>query len=243
MERYTNWQWSSQTTTLVGGSNSTLYFIHKRILDVALATIALILLFPLLLIIPILIKLDTPGPILFVQERVGSRRRSRDGDTLWEIRNFPVYKFRSMVKEADASLHQAYVKAYVEGKVEASAESGTIYQLIDDPRVTKVGRILRRASLDELPQLFNVLRGEMSLVGPRPVPEYEVAEYREAWHYERLATLPGLTGLWQVKGRGEIPFEDMVRLDLDYIRNQSLWLDIKILFLTIPTVLSGRGAE
>jgi lipopolysaccharide/colanic/teichoic acid biosynthesis glycosyltransferase len=102
---------------------------------------------------------------------------------------------------------------------------------------------LRKTSLDELPQLFNILQGEMSLVGPRPVPVYEVAEYREAWHHERLATLPGLTGLWQVKGRCQVSFEDMVRLDLEYVRNQSLWLDIQILFLTIPAAISGQGAD
>ena len=114
-------------------------------------------------------------------------------------------------------------------------------RLIDDPRVTRIGRILRRTSLDELPQLFNVIRGEMSLVGPRPVPLYEVAAY-QPWQRERLAALPGITGLWQVRGRCELSFEDMVRLDVEYIRNQSIWLDFKILSLTIPAVLSGRGA-
>ncbi|MGH9896190.1 MAG: sugar transferase, partial [bacterium] len=120
--------------------------------------------------------------------------------------------------------------------------SGARFKLSNDPRVTRVGRVLRRMSLDELPQLFNVLKGEMSLVGPRPVPLYEVAEYGES-DTERLAALPGITGLWQVRGRAEIPFSEMVRLDCEYVRNQSLWLDLKILAATIPAVVSGRGAR
>jgi lipopolysaccharide/colanic/teichoic acid biosynthesis glycosyltransferase len=148
-----------------------------------------------------------------------------------------------MLHKADESVHQAYIRAFVAGSLGKPDESQTPYKLTGDPRVTRVGRILRKTSLDELPQCFNVLRGEMSLVGPRPVPVYEVAEYREAWHHERLATLPGITGLWQVKGRCQVAFEDMIRLDLEYVRNQSLWLDLKIMFLTIPAALSGQGAE
>lgn len=211
-------------------------------MDVVLATLLFIFLSPLMLLIAILIKLDTSGPIIFVQERVGARRRSEDGRTIWEIRNFPFYKFRSMVQNADPSIHQAFIKAFVEGRVETLDTAGAKFKLTNDPRVTRIGQILRKTSLDELPQLVNVLKGEMSLVGPRPVPTYEVAEY-QAWHSERLATLPGLTGLWQVQGRCEVPFEEQIRMDIKYVRNQSLWLDIKILFLTIPAVLSGRGAE
>jgi lipopolysaccharide/colanic/teichoic acid biosynthesis glycosyltransferase len=132
---------------------------------------------------------------------------------------------------------------FVRGTLEGREATTAAYKLGADPRITRVGKFLRKSSLDELPQLINVLRGEMSLVGPRPVPEYEVLEYREAWHHERLATLPGITGLWQVKGRGQVPFEDMVRLDLEYIQRQSLWLDLAILLFTVPAVLSGRGAE
>src|SRR5262249_20706088 len=157
----------------------------------------------------ILIKLDTPGQIFFVQERVGSRRRSRDGQTIWEIQNFPFYKFRSMVQNADQSLHQAYIAAWIEGRVSESTTTGTKFKLTDDPRVTRIGRILRKTSLDELPQLMNVLKGEMSLVGPRPVPTYEVAEY-QAQHYQRLGALPGITGLWQVKARCQVSFEEMI---------------------------------
>jgi lipopolysaccharide/colanic/teichoic acid biosynthesis glycosyltransferase len=233
------WQWPKQKTVLTRGRDRSLYFSCKRCLDVVLATLLFILLSPLMLLIAILVKLDTPGPIIFVQERVGARRRSRDGRTIWEIRNFPFYKFRSMVHDADPSVHQVYIKAYVEGCV---GPSDAKFKLTDDPRVTRVGRILRKTSLDELPQLVNVLKGEMSLVGPRPLPTYEVAQY-QPWHRERLAALPGITGFWQVKGRCQVSFEEQIHMDIEYVRNRSLWLDIKILFLTIPAVLSGRGAE
>lgn len=214
----------------------------RRCLDVVLATTLLLLLSPLLLLIALLIKLDSRGPVIFVQERVGARRRSEGGRTVWEIQNFQVYKFRTMVRDADQTKHQAYIEAFVNGRLETSDGPGPKFKLTGDPRVTGVGRILRKTSLDELPQLVNVLRGEMSLVGPRPVPTYEVAGY-QAWHRERLAALPGITGLWQVKGRGQVSFEEMIRLDIAYVRHQSLWLDLKILVLTIPAVLAGRGAE
>ena len=207
-----------------------------------LAALLLTFLYLPMLLIAILIKVDTPGPVFFVQERVGTRRRSQGGRTVWEVRTFHVYKFRSMVHNADQSVHQAYIKAFTQGHVEASDVSGAKFKLGNDPRVTRVGRFLRKTSLDELPQLLNVLAGEMSLVGPRPVPTYEAAEY-QAWHWERLAALPGITGLWQVMGRGEVPFEDMIRMDIEYVRNRSLWLDLRILLLTIPAVLSRRGAQ
>ena len=224
-----------------GGDRSP-YFTCKRCIDVILATLLLILLSPLMLLIAALIRLDSPGPIIFVQERVGARRRSKGGRTIWEIRDFFFYKFRSMIRDADPSVHQAHIKAYVEGRVGPSDVRGARFKLTDDPRVTRVGRVLRKTSLDELPQLVNVLKGEMSLVGPRPLPTYEVAEY-QPWHRERLAALPGITGLWQVKGRCQVPFEEQIRMDIEYVRNRSLWLDVKILFLTIPVALSGRGAE
>jgi lipopolysaccharide/colanic/teichoic acid biosynthesis glycosyltransferase len=222
--------------------NRLLYFACKRCLDVVLAIVLLILLLPLMLLIAMLIKLDTPGRIFFVQERVGARRLSKDGRTSWQVRNFPFYKFRSMIQDADQSLHQNYIAAWVAGHASGSTATGTMFKLTNDPRVTRVGRILRKTSLDELPQLLNVLKGEMSLVGPRPVPIYEADQY-QAKHYERLTALPGITGLWQVKGRCQVSFEDMIDMDIEYIRNQSLWLDIKILALTLPAVLSGRGAE
>jgi lipopolysaccharide/colanic/teichoic acid biosynthesis glycosyltransferase len=224
------------------GRQGALYFVCKRCLDLTLASALLVLLSPLLLLIAVAIKLDSRGPVLFVQERVGARRWARGRVAAWEVGTFPVYKFRSMVADADQAVHQAYIRAFVDGQVEAADGAGARFKLTNDPRVTRVGRLLRRSSLDELPQLVNVLKGEMSLVGPRPVPTYEVAQYQE-WHRERLAALPGITGIWQVKGRCQVSFEGMVRMDIEYVRNRSLWLDVRLLLLTLPAVLSGRGAE
>ena len=147
-----------------------------------------------------------------------------------------------MVVDADPALHRAHIAAFVAGRTEVDKEGRPTIKVPDDPRLTRVGRVLRRWSLDELPQLVNVLKGDMSLVGPRPVPDYEVGAYQE-WHYGRLAATPGMTGLWQVKGRCELSFDEMIRLDLDYVRKQSLALDLKILVLTVPAMLSRRGAE
>lgn len=218
------------------------HHFFKRVLDVTVATLALVILSPVLVLIAVLIVLDSGWPIIFAQKRVGARRWSRDGFSYWQQTTFTCYKFRSMVQNADPTVHRAFIKAFVEGCVEASDAAGPKFKLTNDPRVTQVGWILRKTSLDELPQLVNVLKGEMSLVGPRPLPMYEVAAHR-AWHRERLAALPGITGLWQVQGRCQVPFEEQIRMDIEYVRNQSLWLDLKILFLTIPAVLSGRGAE
>jgi lipopolysaccharide/colanic/teichoic acid biosynthesis glycosyltransferase len=243
MECYTGWHWSATTASLAGGQDKVIYYRLKRGLDLLVTVLALFPLAPLLLLIALAIKLDTPGPVFFRQERIGAKRKSIDGRTVWEVQKFRVLKFRSMVRDADESLHRAHIKMFVHGTLPEQNASGAKVKIQDDPRITRVGKILRRTSLDELPQLFNVLRGEMSLVGPRPVPEYEVHEYWEAWHHERLATLPGLTGLWQVEGRGLISFEEMVLLDIEYISNQSFWLDLKLLLLTVPAVITGRGAE
>lgn len=234
------WQWSSRTAVMAHESESIFYGVLKRCMDIGLSTALIILLFPLLLVIALLIKLDSPGPVIFTQERVGAERQRFGRQRVWVVKNFPFYKFRSMVRDADQSLHEAYIKDFVEGR--AQPESGGKYKLTNDPRVTRVGSFLRKFSLDELPQLFNVLKGDMSLVGPRPVPTYEVAGYSPR-HHNRFAALPGITGWWQVKGRCQVSFEEMIRMDLDYIRNASLWLDLKILFLTLPAVLSRRGAE
>jgi exopolysaccharide biosynthesis polyprenyl glycosylphosphotransferase len=193
----------------------------KRAVDVLLTAGGLVALSPLLLAVMIAIKLDSSGPIFYRQERVGKNGR-----------RFGMLKFRSMVMNADEKL------AELRSRNEAS---GPLFKMRDDPRVTRVGRFIRRWSLDELPQLFNVLRGEMSLVGPRPPLPAEVAQY-EDWQHGRLRAVPGLTGLWQVSGRSEVPFHDMVRLDLHYIRSWSLSLDIEIMLRTIPAVLSNRGA-
>jgi lipopolysaccharide/colanic/teichoic acid biosynthesis glycosyltransferase len=237
-------------TVLPGGARRAFYYGCKRFLDVFAATTLLILLLPLLLLIALLIKLDSPGPVLFVQYRVGSRRRSRGRsreqrrkqETSWEIRLFPFYKFRTMFANTDDSLHREYIREFCQTRRSAGSDSNPSFKLKDDPRITLAGRILRKTSLDELPQLINVLRGDMSLVGPRPVPLYEVAHYEEGY-FERLAAPPGISGLWQVQGRGRVPFEEMIRMDIEYARTASLWLDLKILLLTIPAVLHGHGAE
>lgn len=218
------------------------YFVAKRGLDLVLATASVALLSPLMALIAILIKLDSAGPALFKQERVGTRRLVKDGVVTWQVREFVIYKFRTMVQNADPSVHEKHIQAFVEGQTTGSENSRAKFKLNNDPRITRVGRFLRKTSLDELPQLFNVIKGQVSLVGPRPVPVYEVAKY-QPWHRERLAALPGVTGLWQISGRCALSFDEMIRLDIDYVRNQSLWLDLKIMALTIPAVLSGRGAE
>jgi lipopolysaccharide/colanic/teichoic acid biosynthesis glycosyltransferase len=200
--------------------------------DVLLASVLLIVLSPLMLFVMLLIKLDSPGRPIFRQQRMGYDRRTR------RQRPFTILKFRSMVKNCDESVHRSFVQRWVRGDVDPEKDAA---KLTEDQRVTRVGRVLRRTSLDELPQLWNVLRGDMSLVGPRPVPLYEVEAYKR-WHRKRLEVTPGITGLWQVEGRGRATVDEMARLDIEYINRQSLWLDLKILLLTIRAVISGRGA-
>lgn len=193
----------------------------KRAVDVLGSALGLIVLSPLLLLIAVAIRLDSPGPIIFKQRRIGRHGRS-----------FYMYKFRSMVANAEA------LKDQVRHLNEAD---GPLFKIRDDPRITRVGRILRRTSLDELPQFWNVLRGDMSLVGPRPALPEEAAGYRE-WQRSRLNAAPGITGLWQVSGRSDLPFDEMILLDLYYIENWSPLLDLSILLRTVPIVLFGKGA-
>lgn len=221
-------------------ADGTIHYALKRCADVLLATALLLVALPVMVVIVLWIVLDSPGGPFFVQERVGARRLRWCGQTYWVPRLFRLYKFRSMRNDSDASLHRAYVQAFVRGELAPGGPG--VFKLTSDPRVTRVGHFLRRFSLDELPQLFNVIRGDMSLVGPRPVPPYEVAEY-QPHHRARLAALPGITGLWQVTGRCQVAFEDMVRLDLEYVRHKSLFLDLKILLMTVPAVLGARGAH
>jgi lipopolysaccharide/colanic/teichoic acid biosynthesis glycosyltransferase len=205
----------------------------KRAIDIAGSLAALIVLSPLLVAIAIAIKLTSKGPILFKQTRVG-QYGSR----------FTFLKFRSMHFQSDAKIHRDYVMRLISGEDEGEREdaNGGIYKITDDPRITAVGRFLRKTSLDELPQFFNVLKGEMSLVGPRPPIPYEVEAY-DIWHRRRfLEVKPGITGLWQVNGRSRVKFEDMVRLDLKYARTWSLGLDLKILLETPRAVFFGEGA-
>ncbi len=236
------WTLSDDKNYLVGSTHQASYHLVKRLIDLTLAIIALILLSPLLLLIALGIKLDTPGPILFVQQRVGARRHTKTDTTYWEIITFPCYKFRSMMHNADPALHQTHITAFITGQLEGDHSDHARFKIEDDPRITRVGNFLRKTSLDELPQLLNVIKGNMSLVGPRPVPIYEVDQYQTS-HYGRLAALPGVTGFWQIKGRGTSTFEEMIDMDLDYVAQRSLSFDLTLLIATIPAVLTRRGAR
>jgi len=195
----------------------------KRMIDIVGAGLGLLVLAPLLLAIAVAIVTTSPGPVIFGQERYG-----------WRKRRFIMYKFRTMVTDAEA------LQATLESRNEAE---GPVFKLSDDPRVTPLGRILRKTSLDELPQLWNILRGEMSLIGPRPLPLRDVNRFSDAWLMRRFSVLPGLTGLWQVSGRSNLPFGEWMQLDLQYIDGWSLALDLNILLRTIPAVLRGTGAK
>ena len=211
-------------------------FAHlvKRAMDVLGSIAALVLFSPLFIFISLAIRLTSKGPILFKQERVGQFGLS-----------FRLLKFRSMKCVNDPAIHREYVKRFIAGEVD-STQSGQcpnlVYKIQEDPRITRVGKFLRKTSLDELPQFINVLKGEMSLVGPRPPIPYELEAY-QIWHQRRVMEVkPGITGLWQIKGRSRTTFDDMVRLDLRYARTWSLWLDTKILLQTPGAVLFGQGA-
>jgi len=214
----------------------------KRGLDIILSLLALMLLSPVFLIVAIAIKLDSPGPVIFRQQRVRGGQSPQDSHP--EKSTFTFYKFRSMCKDADQNTHRKYVTEYMNGNHKAvnnGDKKAPIYKMTRDKRVTRVGRVLRRTSLDELPQLFNVLKGDMSLVGPRPALPYEVAQYEE-WHRERLSVTPGISGLWQISGRSRLTFKEMAALDIEYAHRRSLGLDLIILVKTIPAVLSSKGA-
>lgn len=222
-----------------------LYFAVKRLFDLSVALILLTILSPLLLFIAVIVMLDTPGPAIFKQPRVGIRRVGRGRHATWELRTFNFYKFRSMFHRADPNLHQEFTRALLtndKATVEALLDGETqVKKMIKDPRITRVGRRLRKSSIDELPQLLNVFKGDMGLVGPRPPTIYEAEMYnfRQA---HRMGAMPGMTGLWQVKGRNKTDYEEMIQLDLEYIEYQSFWLDLKILILTPIAILQTRSA-
>ena len=204
------------------GSIEGSHHLIKRLLDIVASGFMLLFLSPLLVVAAILIKLTSPGPVFFVQKRLGLNKR-----------RFGVFKFRTMVADAEKKMQE------IEHLNEVS---GPVFKIKNDPRITSVGRIMRRTSIDELPQLLNVFRGDMSLVGPRPLPVRDYEGFNEDWQRRRFSVKPGITCLWQVKGRSEIPFEQWMELDLQYIDKWSLWLDLKILLRTIPAVLRGSGA-
>jgi lipopolysaccharide/colanic/teichoic acid biosynthesis glycosyltransferase len=208
--------------------------VVKRGMDIVGSCLALLALLPVILIIALAVKLTSPGPIMFRQKRIGQYGVP-----------FTFLKFRTMYTANDPQIHKEYVTRFIAGHIKpAGSETNgkAVYKITKDPRLTRVGGFLRRTSLDELPQFVNVLRGEMSLVGPRPPVLYEVDAY-DVWHRRRvLEVKPGITGLWQVSGRSRLRFDDMVRLDLRYAKAWSLWLDLKILVRTPRAVLSGEGA-
>jgi lipopolysaccharide/colanic/teichoic acid biosynthesis glycosyltransferase len=191
----------------------------------------LVILLPLMLLIATAIQIESPGPVFFRQRRLGR-----------SMEPFTVNKFRTMREGVSPEVHREFVLGLIAGGKPTCADGKPLFKLREDSRVTRVGGILRRTSLDELPQLFNVLRGEMSLVGPRPPIRYEVENYPSHW-FARFAVKPGMTGLWQVSGRGQLSLEEMIALDVEYIRRRSVWLNVWILLRTMPAVLSMRGAK
>lgn len=205
----------------------------KRSLDVLGSLAAMVVLAPVFLILAVAVKLTSKGPVFFRQKRLGQYSRK-----------FTFFKFRSMYVSTDHTIHEQYIGNYIAGTLMAAGQDNPkpVYKMTSDPRITPIGRLIRRTSLDELPQFFNVLRGEMSLVGPRPPLSYEFKRYG-VWHRRRLlAVKPGITGIWQVEGRSKVPFDEMVRMDLRYAKTWSLWMDIKILLRTPLAVLNSDGA-
>ena len=206
------------------------YLRSKRILDILFTLVILIPFCLVMLIVAVMIRLDSRGPIFFRQRRVG-----QDGI------EFDIFKFRSMYVDCDDSAHREAMKQYMSGAtINGDVKTNNVYKLVNDPRVTRVGRFIRKTSIDELPQFINVLRGEMTLVGPRPPIPYEVENYSLRDEL-RLNGKPGLTGTWQVYGRSRVTFHEMVEMDISYLRQQSIWLDLKLIALTVPVMFKGRG--
>jgi lipopolysaccharide/colanic/teichoic acid biosynthesis glycosyltransferase len=205
------------------------YLLYKRALDIIVSVLLIPLLLPFCLMVAVLILLDSEGPILFKQKRVG-----------WNGAEFNMYKFRSMYVNTDENVHRQAIKRYMNGEAINNGASGNTHKLVGDQRITSFGRFIRKTSIDELPQFINVLRGEMSLVGPRPPTVYEVENYSPRTLL-RLCGKPGLTGPWQVYARSRVPFAEMVELDIAYLQQQSFRQDIKLIVLTVPVMITGRG--
>ncbi len=219
---------SPPTQTIIYTNPS--YLRAKRVLDIAFSLLILIPLSIVIAVFAILIRIDSKGPIFFRQKRVGKNGVQ-----------FDMFKLRSMYVDSDDSFHRESIKQYMNGAaLNDKVDADNLYKLVDDPRVTRIGRFIRKFSIDELPQFINVFRGEMTLVGPRPPLPYEVEEY-DSHHWIRLSGKPGLTGTWQVYGRSRVPFQKMVEMDIEYLGEQSLLLDLKLIALTLPVMLKGRG--
>jgi lipopolysaccharide/colanic/teichoic acid biosynthesis glycosyltransferase len=206
------------------------YLRAKRVLDIVFSLLILIPLSIVIAVFAILIRIDSKGPIFFRQKRVGKNGVQ-----------FDMFKLRSMYVDSDDSFHRESIKQYMNGgALNDKVNADNLYKLVDDPRVTGIGRFIRKFSIDELPQFINVFRGEMTLVGPRPPLPYEVEEY-DSHHWIRLSGKPGLTGTWQVYGRSRVPFQTMVEMDIEYLGEQSILQDLKLIALTLPVMLKGRG--
>lgn len=241
------------------------YYAVKRLMDLIMASCLLICLLPIMILVGFAIFLYSPGPIFFAQARVGAKRRINGVQIDWEPTIFRCYKFRTMKVNADSSIHREYIKALIENNLEqmeavqnaaarpqghGNGESQIVVQdaatrprkLVNDARIIAPGRLLRKFSVDELPQLWNVLRGDMSMIGPRPAIPYEVEIYKP-WHMQRLQAQPGITGLQQVIARCTEDFDEQVKLDIEYIEHQSFWLDMKIAFKTPLAVIKTKGAH
>ena len=228
--------------------NFRVYLVLKRWMDILGALTLIVLTLPVMLLVVIAIKLDSDGPIIFRQERVGASVRGKGGKKSWESTGFNIYKFRTMKHNVSSESHKQFMAALITGDETKLAElnGGKLdeknkYKMVNDDRITRVGKFLRKTSLDELPQLFNVLQGEMSLVGPRPAIAYEI-DMMPAAFLERLAAKPGFTGWWQVEGRSQVEFDKMVAMDVWYIRNANIWLDLEILLKTPFAVMQSKGA-
>jgi lipopolysaccharide/colanic/teichoic acid biosynthesis glycosyltransferase len=233
-----NEQWTNLTQ---GG----FYYPAKRMIDLLASVVLLICFAPIMFVVAILIKLDSPGPVFFKQTRVGACR-FREGKSFgWKRVDFPCYKFRTMADNTSDEVHKAYIKALVSNDErtmrEMEGDGTSVHKLVYDKRITRVGKYLRKSSLDELPQFFNVIRGEMSLVGPRPAIPYEIEMYSER-HLGRLNAKPGISGLQQVTARNTASFEEQIDLDLEYIKKQSIWLDFQIIIKTPFAIFSQKGA-
>ncbi len=222
------------------------YYTVKRIFDFLFSLLLLIILSPVMILIALVIYIYSPGPIFFVQDRVGAVRHRAGMRTKWVRKDFKLYKFRTMKLNADPSIHRAYVKALIENdEKQMAAIQGkeiTTRKLVDDPRIIGPGKFLRKYSLDELPQFFNVLIGDMSVVGPRPAIPYEVEMFK-SYHLQRLEAQPGITGLQQISSRCTVDFDQQIQKDIEYIKNQSLWLDLLIILKTPLAIILAKGAH
>lgn len=221
------------------------YYAAKRIVDVFLSSLALLFLSPLFAVLAIVVKNDSPGPVFFKQKRVGTKLTKEGNHYLWRRGVFDCYKFRTMSSNASEDLHKAYIQALIRNNEkemkELEGDGASMHKLVNDSRITRSGRFLRKYSLDEIPQFWNVVKGDMSLVGPRPNIPYEVELYTPT-HLQRFNAKPGITGLQQVTSRCRTSFEEQINLDIDYINRQSLWLDFVILVRTPITVFTQKGA-